>query len=92
MLFSDSQFRPVFDGDVVVPSNWYVNSTPGGCFYHITVEMKEAAKRMSDPRCVVFCVGTNDVSRHMMADRVKKDYQNLLLAGRSCFPSAKVCN
>ena len=64
------QFRPVFDGDVRVPSNWYSNSTPGGSFYFISDEMQDAAKTISDPRFVVFCVRTNNVSGHMIADRV----------------------
>eukprot|EP00795_Rhopilema_esculentum_P009965 gene9965-18581_t len=41
-VFSDSQLRPLVQVDVPVPTNWYVNSTPGGCFSHVKEEILAA--------------------------------------------------
>ena len=41
-MFSDSQLHPLVQGDVPVPTNWYVNSTPGGCFSRVEEEILAA--------------------------------------------------
>ena len=62
-MFSDSQLHPLVQGDVPVPTNWYVNSTPGGCFSHVEEEILAARILESKtPSLVVLLVGTNDLS------------------------------
>ena len=91
-VFSDSQLRPVVERDVPVPSNWYVNCTPGGTFLDICVELEAAAKSSLgiSPAFVVIAVGTNDAGRHMVMERAEKHLKALLSSAIKHFPSAKV--
>eukprot|EP00795_Rhopilema_esculentum_P010885 gene10885-19712_t len=90
-VFSDSQLRPLVQGDVQVPANWYVNSTPGGCFNHVKEEMVNA--KFPDgvkPQTVVLLVGTNDLSRHVLMDKAKGDFHGLLLTAKKTFSDSRI--
>eukprot|EP00795_Rhopilema_esculentum_P011088 gene11088-19951_t len=90
-VFSDSQLRPLVQGDVPVPTNWYVNSTPGGCFSHVKEEILAAKiPESKTPSWVVLLVGTNDLSKHVVMDRARGDFHGLLLAVKKRFPLSKV--
>ncbi|XP_065060502.1 uncharacterized protein LOC135687778 [Rhopilema esculentum] len=38
-VFSDYQLRPMVQWNIAIPSNWYVNSTPGGCYWHVSKQV-----------------------------------------------------
>ena len=91
-VFSDSQLRPVVERDVCVPSNWYVNCTPGGTFLDVNVEL-EATAQLSltvSPAFVVIAVGTNDTGKHMVVDRAERHLIALLSTALKYFLTPKV--
>eukprot|EP00794_Sanderia_malayensis_P004896 gene4896-5537_t len=92
-IFSDSQMRPVVKGDVKIGDNWYVNSTPSGPYIDVAVELKTACRTafaQTKPIFVVFVVGTNDLSRHMLMEKAEKQFRSMLLSASVSFPNAKV--
>ena len=90
-VFSDSQLRPLVQGDVPCPKDWYVNSTPGGCFWHVKQEVLAAKfPTGATPNTVILLVGTNDLSQHVMVDRARDDFYGLLVTVQQKFPEAKV--
>eukprot|EP00795_Rhopilema_esculentum_P005652 gene5652-10884_t len=74
-VFSNSQLRPHVKGDVQVPTNWFVNSTLGGCFYHVKEEMVNAKFPDGAKPHTVFLL-----SRHVLMDKAKGDICGLLHA------------
>ena len=88
-VFSDSQLRPIIQGEVRCPSNWYVNSTPGGTFNNVACEVRNC-QVSTIPGRIVFLVGTNDMMQHLRMEKVEKDFFNLIETARSRFPDSKV--
>ena len=90
-MFSDSQLRPVVERQIAVPDNWYVNCTPGGCFAHISEEVRHAeVEHGPSAAVVVLVVGTNDMSSHYTIEKARNHFQGLLNSVKTKFPIAKV--
>ncbi|XP_065068330.1 uncharacterized protein LOC135693712 isoform X1 [Rhopilema esculentum] len=91
-VFSDSQLRPLVQGEVTAPSNWYLNSTPGGCFSHVAQQINHVKfpKNVSSPKCVVLLVGTNDMAQHILIQRAAGSLGNLLSTAEKKFPDSKI--
>eukprot|EP00112_Aurelia_sp_Birch-Aquarium-sp1_P003904 Seg1441.2 transcript_id=Seg1441.2/GoldUCD/mRNA.D3Y31 product=Thioredoxin-1 protein_id=Seg1441.2/GoldUCD/D3Y31 len=88
-IFSDSQLRPLEEEHVDYPRNWYINSTPGGKFMHVSQEIKDCPLE-SIPDTIVLLVGTNDMALHAVMDSASStnkctsaDFKELLLSTRS---------
>lgn len=88
-VFSDSQLRPVVEGSVDVPINWYVNCTPGGCLLDVAVELAEC-KIKPIPKFVIIAAGTNDMARHFLPKRLDAACGGLIQTAKKRFPDSKV--
>ena len=90
-IFSDSQLRPVVERNLKCPSSWYVNSTPGGGFGHISQEIRECnLPKACTPKLVVLLVGTNDMANRYPLAAARVALKNCLFAAQRRFPSAEV--
>ena len=88
-VFSDSQLRPLVEERVSIPTNWFVNSTPGGRFWHVGEELTNSTLK-SDPKVIVLFVGTNDLSSHYIMERASASFRGLLFRAKKKFPTTKV--
>ena len=82
-IFSDSMLRPLVEGDIDVP--FYVNSTPGGRYFHIEQEIVASKEKISV--LLLFC-GTNDLS--MGLNRGEEQFKKLLCTAKKNHPLAEV--
>ena len=90
-IYSDSQLRPIVQKEYKCPSNFYVNCTPGGRFYHVRRELESSILPFHfSPSAIVFLVGTNDVSCSAPLDSVRSDVCRLTCAARRKFPVSQV--
>ena len=84
--FSDYQLRPLVEGTVVPPSNWYVNCTTGGMFPDVVFKTQDAAvSKSTPPKYFVFLVGTNNICGRCRMERATKQFKNLLHSARTSF-------
>ena len=90
-VFSDSQLRPIVQGDIRVKDEWYVNCTPGGRFAHVADEIYAVKfPKRAIPQIVVLLVGTNDMSADCALGRSRANFKALLAATKKKFASARV--
>ena len=60
VIFSDSQLRPIVQGNVKCPADWYVNCTPGAKYSHVTSEIRRCTVGAA---LVYLLVGTNELGK-----------------------------
>ena len=70
-MFGHSMLRPLVDGDIAMP--WYVNSTPGGTFFHVMQEVLKTSEKVN--KLVIFC-GSNDLNHGLT--KGGKNFKKLL--------------
>eukprot|EP00795_Rhopilema_esculentum_P016114 gene16114-7464_t len=91
LFFSDSQLRLLVEDTVSFPADWYINSTPGGCFLDVLTKMRSGSEQiLHDPKFVVLMVETNNMSRHCMLDRARRDFSALVENAKKLFSGCQV--
>ena len=85
VIFSDSQLRPIVQGNVKCPADWYVNCTPGGKYSNITSEIRRCTV---GPALVYLLVGTNELGKG--STKSLEDFSIMLREAKQKFPNTPV--